>query len=145
MSPIQNSLLVVEDNLDDLFILERCFRLAGLKNVLRHVEDGQQAIDYLSGVAPFSDRDAHPMPGLVLLDLKLPIKSGFDVLSWARLQPGLKKLVIIVLTSSSDAKDVLAAYNLGANAYLVKPSSSEKLTELVQSLEAFWLKQNRFA
>ena len=90
MSNSSHSILIVEDNSDDLYILKRAFRLAGTPNELHCVEDGQQAIDYLQGVRPFDDRAAYPLPSLVLLDLKLPVKHGFEVLAWVRQHPALR-------------------------------------------------------
>ncbi len=142
MSTMTHSILVVEDNSDDLFILKRALRLAGTANAILHVEDGQKAIDYLQGVGPHEDRSAYPLPSLILLDLKLPRKSGFEVLEWLRQQPLLKRIIVLILTSSSEDKDVCRAYDLGANAFLVKPSSSEKLIEIVRALDNFWLRNN---
>jgi CheY-like chemotaxis protein len=139
------SILIVEDSLDDLFILKRAFRLAGISSALHHVEDGQQAIDYFKGASPYHDRTVHPVPAFVLLDLKLPAKNGFEVLAWIREQVSLRSIVVVVLTSSSEDKDITRAYDLGANAFLVKPTSAEKMTEIVKALDCFWLKQNKFA
>jgi CheY-like chemotaxis protein len=119
--------------------------IAGISSTLHHVEDGQQAIDYLKGVSPFDDRTVNPLPVFILLDLKLPAKNGFEVLAWIRQQPTLRGAVVVVLTSSSEDKDVTRAYDLGANAFLVKPTSAEKMTEIVKALEIFWLKQNKFS
>ena len=144
MSSSSHPILIVEDNADDLYILKRSFRLAEISNELRHVEDGQQAIEYLQGVGPFFDRIAYPLPSLVLLDLKLPIKDGFDVLTWIRQHPHLKGLIVLILSSSGEDGDVSRAYELGANAFLVKPASIDKLTEMVRTLGMFWLNHNRF-
>lgn len=138
----RRSILIVEDNEDDLFILKRAFKLAGIVNDFRTAEDGQQAIDYLQGVAPFDDREAYPVPAIVLLDLKLPIKTGLEVLAWIKQQPALGGVIILILTSSSEDKDVTRAYELGANAFLVKPASADKLTDMVRALDCFWLRHN---
>jgi DNA-binding response OmpR family regulator len=131
-------ILVVEDSRDDFFFLQRSFKIAGIPNGLYHVEDGQQAIAYLQGSSPFLDR------ALILLDLKLPLKNGFEVLSWLRKQEPLEGVIVIVLSSSSEVSDVSKAYELGANAYLVKPTSIDKLTEIVRALDTFWLRHNKF-
>jgi len=144
MSDSRPSVLIVEDNPDDLFILKRAFRLAGTPNPLNHVEHGQQAIDYLAGVCPFDDRGAYPLPSLVLLDLKLPIKNGLEVLAWIKQQASCRGIVVVILTSSSEDKDISQAYDLGANAFLVKPASAEKLTEIVRALDVFWLQHNKY-
>ena len=144
MSATPHSILIVEDNSDDLFILKRALRLAGTPNDLQHAEDGQKAIDYLRGVGPFEDRKTYQLPSLILLDLKLPTKNGFEVLEWIRQQPLLKRIIVLILTSSSEDKDVCRAYDLGANAFLVKPSSAEKLTDIVRALDIFWLRYNTY-
>lgn len=137
-------ILIVEDSADDFFFLERSFKLAEVPNELRHVDDGQRAIDYLEGTGPYADRVANPLPSLILLDLKLPLMDGFEVLSWIRKQPMLRHIIVIVLTSSTQERDIERAYELGANAFLVKPTSVDKLIEIVQSLEIFWFRHNRF-
>ena len=144
MSGSSHPILIVEDSEDDLYMLQRSLRIAEIANASRHVEDGQQAIDYLQGVGPYCDRAAYPLPALILLDLKLPLKNGFEVLAWIRQQPVLKTIVVIILTSSGENQDVTQAYELGANAFLVKPTSVDKLTEIVKSLEIFWLRHNKF-
>jgi CheY-like chemotaxis protein len=118
--------------------------VAGTPNGLNHAENGQEAIDYLSGISPFDDRATHPFPSLVLLDLKLPMKHGLEVLAWIKQQPFCRGIIVIILTSSSEDNDVYRAYDLGANAFLVKPASAEKLTEIVRALDVFWLQHNKF-
>jgi CheY-like chemotaxis protein len=144
MSALSHPILIVEDNRDDLFFLQRSFAIAEIPNELRNVGDGQQAIDYLQGIGPYFDRTAYPLPALVLLDLKLPLKHGFEVLASLRQQPSLRGIVVIILTSSSEESDVSKAYDLGANAFLVKPTSVDKLTEIVRALDTFWLRHNKF-
>lgn len=144
MTASSHPILVVEDSRDDLFFLQRSFRTAEIPNELHHVRDGQEAIDYLQGVGSFSNREANPFPALVLLDLKLPGKHGFEVLTWMRQQTSLAGLIVVVLSSSGEESDVSKAYELGANAFLVKPTSIEKLTEIVRALDSFWLRHNRF-
>ncbi len=144
MTTTAPSILIVEDSPDDLFILKRAFRLAGTPNGLNSVENGQEAIDYLSGTAAFKDRLTYPFPSLVLLDLKLPIRHGLEVLAWIKRQPSGRGIIVIILTSSSEDKDVSRAYDLGANAFLVKPASAKELTELVRSVDLFWLRHNKY-
>jgi CheY-like chemotaxis protein len=108
-------ILIVEDDPNDVLLLQRAFQKAGLKNNLRLVRDGSQAIAYLSGHGIYSDRAKYPLPFLVLLDLKMPGTDGFEVLQWARAEPDLKRLLIVVLTSSNLQTDVDRAYELGAN------------------------------
>jgi CheY-like chemotaxis protein len=144
MKPPLPSLLIVEDNPDDLYILQRAFRQAGTLNLLHHVENGQQAIDYLQGISPYDDRAIHPLPAVVLLDLKLPIRHGLAVLAWIKQQSYLNGVIVIILTSSSEDNDIAQAYDLGVNAFLVKPTGAEKLREIIEALDNFWLKQNKY-
>jgi CheY-like chemotaxis protein len=108
------------------------------------VGDGQEAMDYLAGTGKYADRIRYPFPCLVLLDLKLPVRMGLDVLRWIREQPGLQTLLVMVLTSSSDISDVDEAYRLGARAYLVKPLSVDKRLEMAQAIKRFWIDFNEF-
>lgn len=135
--------LVAEDDPTDAFFLKRAFGMAEVSTTLHFVRDGQEAIDYLEGENGYSDRTTHPMPDLVLLDLKMPRMNGFDVLEWLRKQPGLKRLLVTVLTSSDQPQDINRAYDLGANSYLLKPHSSENLSELVKHVQKYWLELNR--
>jgi CheY-like chemotaxis protein len=136
---VKRAILVAEDNPTDVFILKRAFLKAGIDPHMFFVRDGQEAVDYLEGENDFSDRKAHPFPELMLLDLKMPKLDGFDVLKWVRKQPGLGRLLIIVLTSSNQAKDVNRAYDLGANSYLVKPSRLDDFIEVVEKLHGYWM------
>jgi CheY-like chemotaxis protein len=95
------------------------------------------------GEAGFSNRTNHPLPDLMLLDLKMPKLNGFDVLSWLRAKPGLKRLLVTVLTSSDQPVDINRAYDLGANSYLVKPHATENLLDLVNRVEKYWLEANQ--
>jgi CheY-like chemotaxis protein len=137
--------LIAEDDPGDVFLLERAFAQAGVPAKLHFVRDGQEAIDYLTGENQFADREAHPLPHLMLLDLKMPRMSGFDVLGWLRKQPGLKRLLVAVLTSSDQPQDINRAYDLGANSYLLKPHDSERLSDLVKRMEQYWLELNQTA
>jgi DNA-binding response OmpR family regulator len=103
------------------------------------VEDGEAAVFYLSGEEPYGDRDRYPLPVLILLDLKLPRKSGAEVLEWLREQPELKRLPVVVLTSSKEYADINHVYDLGANAYMVKPVAFDNLVEIVKTLNMHWL------
>jgi len=140
------TLLVVEDNADDFLLLRRAIRHAKLQNPLQHVDDGEKAIRYLSGAPPYEDRTQWPMPLIVLLDLKLPRRSGFEVLAWLRAQEGLlRRLPVVVLTSSDQDKDIKQAYDLGANSYLVKPGRFEDLIKLTLLVDTYWVLCNKRA
>lgn len=138
-------ILLVEDNEDDAFFMQQAVRDAAILNPLIHVEDGQQAIDYLAGGGRFADRGKHPLPLVVFLDLKLPFQSGHPVLAWIRAQPQFEKLIVIVLTSSSEPVDLNRSYQLGANSFVVKPPTAEQLLELTEAFKLWWLRQNHVA
>jgi len=135
-------LLVAEDDANDVFFLKRAFEQAEIQNPLHFVHDGQEAIDYLSGVGTFSDRAQYPLPSLLILDLKMPRKSGMEVLKWLDEQPELRRLPVVVFTSSAHQKDVERAYQLGANAFVVKPSNVSQRIELAKVIKGFWLDFN---
>ena len=130
--------LLVEDNPDDAFFVKRAFASAGLNHPLFSVEDGAQAIEYLCGKGKYADRNVFPVPGLVLADLKMPRVSGFDLIQWMR-EDGCAKLIpVIVMSSSALPQDVNRAYELGANAYMVKPATYVALERLIRSIAEFW-------
>lgn len=132
------TILLVEDDDNDVLLLRRAMRAAGMANPVRVVASGDAALAYLEGAGEFADRALHPLPVLVLLDLKLPGRSGHEVLHWLRGQPGLRRLPVVVLTSSGEPDDVNRAFDLGANSYLVKPGSADALREMVRTLDAYW-------
>lgn len=138
------AILLVEDNEDDVFLMKRALKTARISNPLHVVEDGQQAVDYLSGTGRFANREEHPLPALVFLDLKLPLKDGLEVLGWIRQQPHFENLVVLVLTSSSEPSDLKRAYGLGANSYLVKPPTAAQLLDLTKAFKWYWLEFNRY-
>jgi len=132
------AILLVEDNEDDVFVMERALRRARINNPLRIVTDGQQAVDSLSGIGKY-DRQSHPLPFIVFLDLKLPYVDGFEVLNWMRLQPQLRSVVVVILTSSAEERDHQRAYALGARSYLVKPPTPQMVQDVFDSLKSYWL------
>ncbi len=136
------TILLVEDNPDDAELLEYAFRKAGIANPLLAVADGDAAVDYIGGRGAYADRTRHPLPELILLDLKLPRRSGFEVLGFIRGQEATRHTPVVVLTSSSQHGDIQRAYEAGTNSYLVKPVGRDALLEMVRSLEAYWIKLN---
>lgn len=138
------SILIADDDAQDAMLVRMAVKKADLGLRLETVTDGEEAIDYLMGRSRFSDRQAHPFPCMLLLDLKMPRLSGFDVLDFVRGQPGLKQLPVIIFSSSDDPKDVRRAYDSGANSYLCKPHSNEDLSALMKALEGYWCKFNHF-
>ena len=135
-------ILVVEDDQNDVFFLKYAFENAGITHPIHVVEDGQQAIEFLEGRGKYGNREDYPLPCLVLLDLKLPVKMGLDVLRWIRQQPSLHTLLVVVLTSSKDPADVDEAYRLGARSFLVKPLSVGERDELAKAIKSYWLELN---
>ena len=137
-----HTILLVEDDHNDVLLVKRAFQKVKIANPIVVLNDGEQAISYLAGREPYVNRG---LPELVLLDLKLPRKSGHEVLEWLRAQQALKRLPVVVLTASSESSDVNRAYDLGANSYLVKPVTFDALVEMVKTLNLYWLILNRRA
>ena len=137
-------ILHVEDEENDVLLFKLAMEAAEVTVPVQVVTDGQTAIDYLSGASPFADRAKYPLPCLVLLDLKLPRKSGLEVLGWLRSQPLLRRMVVIVCTSAEHEHDIARAYELGANSYIVKPMDIAERKETARRLKAWWLACNRF-
>ena len=137
------TVLLVEDDPDDVFFLRDAFKKTGMADALRVVRDGEEAVAYLLGLAAYADRTLHPLPALVLLDLKLPRKSGLEVLEWRRGRPELMRIPVIVLTSSQSEDDMNKAYEFGANSYLVKPISSDAQLDMVKAIQGYWTALNK--
>src|SRR5579885_2359607 len=129
------TVLHIDDDPNDVMLFAHACHKAGVSFDLHAVHDGDDAIAYLSGTGAFADRSRHPFPQLVLLDLKMPRVNGFDVLGWIRSQEELKKLPVVVLTSSNHETDVKHAHKLGANTYLVKPVGFDSLVELARTIQ----------
>jgi len=134
-------ILVVEDREDDILLICKAFEKTSLPNPVKIVPDGEEAIAYLSGEGKYSNRDEYPLPALVLLDLKLPRMDGFEVLTWIRKQEGIRGLPVVVLTSSSQLRDVNRAYELGANSFFVKEFDFQSSVELTKLLQRYWLQK----
>jgi len=137
-------ILLAKDNEDYALLFRRALQAAQINASLDVVRDGQEAVDYLAGVGPYTDRIQHPFPKLLLLDLKMPRMDGFEVLSAIRQRMGLTQLPVVVLTHSDNPADVKRAYELGATSYFRKPDSLEGLDEMIHVLHAYWLKFNHF-
>lgn len=134
--------LIVENDPNDVLLIKRAFRRAELDIPIQVVKSGEEAIDYLSGAPPFDERQLFPLPVMLVVDLKMPRVSGFDVITWVRAQPKLKRLPIVVLTSSRDATDVERAYEAGASSYLVKPVAFDALQKMLTTFGHYWLNFN---
>ena len=136
-------ILVVEDREDDIYLIKSGLNKAGILCPVQVVRDGEEAISYLKGEGRFANRDEYPLPDLVLLDLKLPGTDGFDVLKWIRTHPGMRGLRVVVLTSSDEMRDVNAAYQIGANSFLVKPADFMNYIQLGRNISQYWLGADR--
>ncbi len=133
------AILFVEDEPDDVFFFRRAARKVGLAERLQVAKDGEEAVAYLEGQGQYQDRTLFPLPKLLILDLKLPKKSGLEVLSWLRKEPRFKDLPVIILTSSKEPSDIARARELGVVAYHVKPVNFRGLTAVVMSISASWI------
>lgn len=142
MAQTDYTILLVEDDQNDVLLIKRAFQKVKIANPIIVLHDGEQAIAYLAGREPYANRS---LPIIVLLDLKLPRRSGHEVLEWLRQQQRLKRLPVVVLTASSESSDVNRAYDLGANSYLVKPVTFDALVEMVKTLNMYWLILNKSA
>ena len=127
-------ILVVEDNVDDVVLIRRTLARSAVPNPRHFVKTGEAAISYLKGVGPYSDRKKFPLPDLVLLDLRLPVMDGFEVLQWIRANPDFRDLRVVVLTTSEEMRDVSKAYRLGANSFLVKPLEFENIRAFFRTI-----------
>ncbi|MGD0261451.1 MAG: response regulator [Verrucomicrobiota bacterium] len=146
MESIQHSprtVLYVEDNAEDFALLKLASRKCGTPFSLQHAEDGEKAVAYLSGAGDYADREEHPFPDLVLLDLKMPRRDGFEVLQWIRTNPGTTSLPVVVLAGSSFRADIRRALELGANSYAAKPGKFEELQVLIDQIADVWLAREK--
>ena len=132
------TVLVAEDNEDDAYLIQRAFKHHGLIRPAHIVRDGGEAIAYLHGDKEYANRVEHPFPNILILDLKMPLVSGFDVLEWINEHPDYRVIPAIVWSSSADRRDVKHAFCLGAHAYLCKPSQYDQFVAMVGRLIAFW-------
>ncbi|MCB0213273.1 MAG: response regulator [Anaerolineae bacterium] len=135
-------ILLIEDNRMDVELTLDAFREAVLANTVHVAPNGRTALDYLFGRGQYADRQTYPLPNLILLDLKLPGIDGFEVLHQIKETPILKRLPVIILTSSKEEGDRALSYDIGANSYLVKPISFEGFLGVIRQIEGYWLSLN---
>jgi len=131
--------MIVEDREDDIFLMRKAFDRALLANPLQVVRSGDEALAYLAGEGKFTNRAEFPLPILILLDLKMPGIDGFQVLEWIRAQEGICGIPVVVLTSSTEIRDVNRAYALGANSFFVKELDFQRAVDLSELLRQYWL------
>ncbi len=132
-------ILQVEDDEHDVLFLRRAFEAAGIRNSLIVARDGQEAIAYLSGVGEFGDREKHPLPCLIILDLKMPRRTGLEVLEWLRREPGLACVPVIMFSASAHDTEVERACQLGANSFVVKPQGTQERVKFARAVKDYWL------
>ena len=133
------TVLLVEDDLNDIFLVKRAFKMAHTQNPLQVVTDGQEAIAYLRGEGKYAGRQAHPLPKLVVMDIKMPRKSGFEVLTWIKGDNHvLRRIPVIIVSSSDNPADINHAYEQGANAYMIKPVDFRAVEHLFESITHYW-------
>jgi CheY-like chemotaxis protein len=132
------TVLLVEDDLNDIFLVKRAFKKACIPNPLQVVTDGVEAIHYLQGDGKYADRQLYPLPHLIVMDIKMPRKTGFEVLEWIKRDGMLKRIPVIIVSSSDQPHDINRAYEMGANAYMVKPVDFRAVESLFQSITHYW-------
>lgn len=132
------TILLVEDEENDAMLLKMAFTKNKIFNPVQWVSDGLEAIAYLNGDGIYADRTLYPFPEVLLLDLKMPRMTGLELLSWIRDHPDFRVIPTIVMTSSRQDLDIEKAYNLGANTYMIKPSSFDELARMAKAAHEYW-------
>ena len=135
--------LIAEDNPDDAILIRRAIAKSGVRAQLRIVPDGEQVLLYLEGRGEYSNRVVNPLPTLIILDLKMPRKSGFEVLEWLKDHPEYSVVPIIVMSASGLERDVRKAYQLGARTFFVKPGTFDELVKTMGCVQDYWGKARR--
>jgi CheY-like chemotaxis protein len=138
-------IVLVDDNPHDVVLIRLAFRRVGIIDTIHLVKDGTEAMRYIKGEGVYADRHQFPLPTLILLDLKMPQTSGFDVLHWIREQPDLAKIIVVVMSGSKNDEDVDRAYALGADSYLTKPTRFEEMVRMMETLKEYtsWCKNGK--
>ena len=131
-------ILMADDDPDDRMMADQAFRQYRLKNGVVFVEDGQELMDYLHHQGKYSDADQFPLPDLILLDLNMPRKDGREALTEIKTNPKLRRIPVVILTTSQAEEDILRSYELGVNAYITKPVTFQGLAETIRMLNIFW-------
>ena len=139
----KKTILLVDDSENDLMLMRAAFEMAKCNIALQETRNGEEAIAYLKGEGTYGDRHRFPLPTVMLLDLNMPKRNGFEVLAWVRAQPGLKRLAIVILTASMRGEDLERVFDLGATSFLVKPSNLETLAAMMGCL-CDWIEINHF-
>jgi CheY-like chemotaxis protein len=132
------TVLLVEDDINDIFLVKRAFKMAQLANPLQVVTDGEEATHYLSGQDKYADRETYPLPKLIVMDIKMPRMTGFEVLEWIKHDGRLRRIPVVIVSSSDRHQDIDRAYELGANAYMIKPVNYRAVERLFESITHYW-------
>ena len=132
-------ILMADDDEEDRLLTQEAMEGTELLNLLRFVEDGEQLMHYLTGEGEYSDREAFPLPGLILLDLNMPKKDGRECLKIIKADPKLRHIPIVILTTSKAERDILESYNLGANSFITKPVTFGSLVETMETVRKYWI------
>jgi CheY-like chemotaxis protein len=141
--PVLPTILLVEDTPSDATLIRRGFEKTNVLNPIIWTKNGQEALGYLTGLGQYGDRVRYPLPALILLDLDLPEMTGFELLQWKRSQPNIRRIPVVILTIDTASSAINAAYDLGANSYLVKPGNPEEIMRVVKVIQEYWLGLNQ--
>jgi CheY-like chemotaxis protein len=132
------TILMADDDPEDVMLTEKAFKTSGLINDFRSVADGQELLDYLLHLGAYADAASAPRPGLILLDLNMPVIDGRAALKAIKEHPELRRIPVVVLTTSRTETDIVRSYDTGANSYITKPVTFEGLVEAMKQIERYW-------
>ena len=138
MEDSKYTILLVDDDENDVLLMRMAFEKSGLPNTIQWASDGAEAVAYLNGEGAYANRQLYPFPEVLIVDLKMPRMTGIELLTWIRDHPEYRVIPTIILTSSRLDADIQAAYNLGANTYMIKPASLENLAKMVKAVHEYW-------
>jgi CheY-like chemotaxis protein len=133
------TIVVADDDADDRLLIGDAFQEARITNPVEFVTDGQELIDYLTATGKYKGREGKPLPGLILLDLNMPRMDGRGVLSRMKADPVLRRIPVVVLTTSKAEEDILRTYDLGVNSFIAKPVTFDALVDLVRAIKHYWI------
>lgn len=140
---VRSTVLLAEDDEDDYMLTKEAFVETGMAHVLYRVKDGEELMDYLLHQGAYSDPNYAPVPALILLDLNMPKKNGYEALKEIKSNPGLRQIPIVVLTTSKQKEDVQAAYDLGANSFITKPGDFSHFVNMIKSVTQYWFEESK--
>jgi CheY-like chemotaxis protein len=132
------TILVADDDPDDRLMIKEALEESRLANHIDFVEDGEELLDYLNGAGKYPSRNGQPLPGLLLLDLNMPRKDGREALKEIKADPNLRRMPVVVLTTSKAEEDILRTYDLGVSSFITKPVTFVALVDLMKTLARYW-------